>query len=325
MQSSQVEMGQKCPLSCINSNAPNLRAVMYSPRIYTYKITFEEVPYYYYGIHQEKLYDEDYWGSPVTNKWCWKLYTPKKQILEIFDTIDDAYNVEKRLIKSFYRNDPYCLNAGCSKFDLTIDERILAGKKSSEVHKINKTGAFDPERKLHSKGGKIGGRLNVESGRLQQISKLKYICMETGFISSARGLSAYQKKRGIDISKRRFLSYDEYLKLTKRKFTVVSSSGEIFESDDIDKFCKEHNLYKSLFFKLIDNKIMSHCGFHLPGNELKFYVEFKIKTPDGEIIKGNNISKFCRDYSTENINLKVSSIHKLIKSKISSYKGFTSV
>jgi len=30
-----------------------------SPRIYTYKITFEEVPYYYYGSKKEKAFDED--------------------------------------------------------------------------------------------------------------------------------------------------------------------------------------------------------------------------------------------------------------------------
>ena len=52
-----------------------------SPRIYTYKITFEEVPYYYYGVHKEKRFNEEYWGSPHTNKWAWEFYTPKKQIL----------------------------------------------------------------------------------------------------------------------------------------------------------------------------------------------------------------------------------------------------
>ena len=33
------------------------------PRIYTYKITFEEVPYYYYGSKKEKYFNEEYWGS----------------------------------------------------------------------------------------------------------------------------------------------------------------------------------------------------------------------------------------------------------------------
>ena len=61
------------------------------PRIYIYKITFEEVPYYYYGVHKEKYFNEQYWGSPVTNKWCWELYTPKKQILQLFDFTDEGW------------------------------------------------------------------------------------------------------------------------------------------------------------------------------------------------------------------------------------------
>jgi hypothetical protein len=318
-----VEKGQKCLFSCINNTAPNLRAVMYSPRIYTYKITFEEVPYYYYGMHEENVYDEEYWGSPKTNKWCWELYTPKKQILELFDTRKNAYKVEKRLIKPFYRKDQYCLNAGCSDFYLSKQERIKAGKKSAKTHRKNKTGAFDPEKKLQSIGGKIAGKMNVESGHLQEISGLKYICLETGFISSARGLSVYQRKRNINLSKRRLLTEEEYREKTKRLFTVVSSTGEVFTDDDIDKFCKEHNLAKSLFVDLLDGKKISHMGFHLSGTELKFYVDFTVKTPDGKIVRANNISKFCRDYSTENCFLSVGPFHKLIKGKVESYKGYT--
>ena len=69
------------------------------PRIYTYKITFEEVPYYYYGSHKEKKYNEYYMGSPVTHKLMWDFYTPKKQILEIFNSREDANIIENRLIK----------------------------------------------------------------------------------------------------------------------------------------------------------------------------------------------------------------------------------
>jgi hypothetical protein len=86
-----------------------------SPRIYTYKITFEEVPYYYYGSKKERYYNQNYFGSPVTNKWCWDLYTPKKQILELFDYTDEGYEkcikMENRLIKPVL-NDPWCLNEG---------------------------------------------------------------------------------------------------------------------------------------------------------------------------------------------------------------------
>jgi hypothetical protein len=111
-------LGRRNPLLCIiNINAVSLRVVMYSPRIYLYKITFEEVSYYYYGVHKEKKFDEYYMGSPVTHKWCWELYTSKKQILQLFDFTDEgwieAQEVEKRLIKPFYNTDKWCLNEHC--------------------------------------------------------------------------------------------------------------------------------------------------------------------------------------------------------------------
>ena len=89
-----------------------------SPRIYTYKITFGEVPYYYSGVHKERRFDEEYWGSPETNKWCWELYNPKKQILEIFPFTDEGWieanKVEQRLIKPVFNTDKWCLNESCA-------------------------------------------------------------------------------------------------------------------------------------------------------------------------------------------------------------------
>lgn len=84
---------------------------MTSPRIYIYKITFEEVPYFYYGVHSEKKYGEYYMGSPVTNKWAWSMYTPKKQILQEFNSVEEAHEIEVRIIKYFLNKDPNCLNA----------------------------------------------------------------------------------------------------------------------------------------------------------------------------------------------------------------------
>ena len=111
-----------------------------SPRIYTYKITFEEVPYYYYGVHKEQGFDEEYWGSPVTHKWCWKFYTPKKQILQLFDFTDDgwleAQEIENRLISPVYNSDKWCLNENCGG-QISLAVCRLSGKI----------------------GGKIGGRI----------------------------------------------------------------------------------------------------------------------------------------------------------------------
>ena len=104
-----------------------------SPRIYTYKITFEEVPYYYYGVKKEKYYDQEYWGSPITHKWCWEFYTPKKQILQVFPYTNDgwveAQEIEKRLIQPVYQNDAWCLNENCGGI-ISLDTMRKTGKKN---------------------------------------------------------------------------------------------------------------------------------------------------------------------------------------------------
>lgn len=200
------------------------------PRIYTYKITFEEVSYYYYGVHREKKFNEEYWGSPKTNKWCWELYTPKKQILEFFDFTDEgwmeAQEVEKKLITPFYNTDKWCLNASCgSKVSLLTCSN--AGKKSKELslgihgltleqrrenaRKAGKIGSkkikdlglgifgLTPEQNSENgrKGGKIGGKISAKITNAQ-----KWECTETGFITNPGALTRYQNKRGIDTSNR---------------------------------------------------------------------------------------------------------------------------
>jgi hypothetical protein len=163
-----------------------------SPRIYTYKITFEEVLYYYYGVHKENKFGEYYMGSPITHKWIWNFYTPKKQILEVFDYTDEgwikAQEIEKRLIKPFYNTDKWCLNESCGGlislniarkigvenvekkrgiFAQTPEQRSEWGKRTKEL----KLGIFGltPEqrsensRKAGSIGGKIGGKTNAKN------------------------------------------------------------------------------------------------------------------------------------------------------------------
>jgi hypothetical protein len=142
-----------------------------SPRIYLYKITFEEVPYYYYGVHKEKKYNEYYMGSPVTNKWCWDFYTPKKQILEIFDYIDEgwieAQKVEKRLIKPVYNTDKWCLNESCGGI-YSIEQKRKAGKIGGSIGgkktKEMGVGVFGMTANQKSNAGKVGSQKAKELG-----------------------------------------------------------------------------------------------------------------------------------------------------------------
>jgi len=91
---------------------PTAKSIM-QPRIYTYKITFEEVPYWYWGVHKEKKFGEPYLGTPVTHMWMWEFYTPRIQILEFFPYTSDGWKearlVEDRLIRQDL-NNPLCLN-----------------------------------------------------------------------------------------------------------------------------------------------------------------------------------------------------------------------
>jgi hypothetical protein len=111
---------------------------MTTPRIYTYKVTFEEIPYWYWGVHKEKKFGERYSGSPVTHKWVWEFYSPVVQILELFPNTSEgwveAQKVEKRLIKPDL-NNPFCLNEGCNGF-FSLDASSRGGKKGgAETHK----------------------------------------------------------------------------------------------------------------------------------------------------------------------------------------------
>ena len=182
------------------------------PRIYTYKITFEDVPYYYYGTHKEKIFNEEYWGSPVTNKWCWELYTPKKQILEIFDYTDDGWmkslEIETRLIKPVL-NDNFCLNENVGN-KLSLKSRRIGAKKAGRNAVDFKKGIFKFTKEERRKASSKGGQKNTESGRIQNIGKQqmkklntqKWRCLVTNYISTCGPLTKYQKARGINISLR---------------------------------------------------------------------------------------------------------------------------
>ena len=231
-----------------------------SPRIYLYKITFEEVPYYYYGVHKEKYFNEEYWGTPVTHKWCWKFYTPKKQILELFEYSDkgwiEAQEVEGRLIRPFYNTDKWCLNESCLGV-FSIEQKRKAGKIGGKISgKIsgkktyeNKTGIhgrtksqiiedskkgsakakelgvgiYSQSKEKLSENGKKGGKkaqkilknkklaiygISTEERKkiAEKTNSQKWMCLETEYVSTAAGVVAYQKARGIDTSKRKRIS-----------------------------------------------------------------------------------------------------------------------
>lgn len=193
-----------------------------SPRIYLYKITFEEVPYYYYGVHKEKRYNEYYMGSPYTHKWCWDFYTPVKQILEIFEYTDDGWlkanEVEKRIIAEFYNSDKWCLNES------------IGGIMSLDV--CRKCGVF-----VGKNYGKTGGKKTYEQG--------------LGIHSYTREQkSEYGKIGGRITAEKR-----------SKEFALISPEGKIVKDKNIRKFCRKNNLNQGNIVEVLNGNRKQYKGW----------------------------------------------------------------
>jgi len=204
---------------------------MYSPRIYLYKITFEEVPYYYYGIHKEKRYNEYYMGSPITNKWCWQLYTPKKQILEIFDYTDEGWleanQVEQRVIRPVYNTDKWCLNENCGGI-ISIEIMRENGKKSYEkgLSKITTKERKEIGKKSGKKLHQLG--LGIHSLTIEDRKKLGERTGKENY-KLGRGWFAISKEERIKISsKSGNITYEQGIGIhgqSKEKMTENGKKG----------------------------------------------------------------------------------------------------
>jgi hypothetical protein len=149
------------------------------PRIYTYKITFKGVPYWYWGVHKEKVFRERYFGSPIRHKWAWEFYVPEVQILEVFPYTDEGWveacEIEKRLIRPDL-NNANCLNGNCAGvFSLEVVRE--GGKKHAEALHAEKdeTGkslhALRCLEKMHAKKDENGK--SVQAAKGGAVTKLK--------------------------------------------------------------------------------------------------------------------------------------------------------
>ena len=200
-------------------------------------MTFEEVPYWYWGVHKEKHFNDGYMGSPVTHKWMWNFYTPCIQICEEFPYTDEGWEeaqlVEKRII-IFDLNNPFCLNEGCGTIT-SFESCSKGGKRGAEtLHKEKnefgkslqgvKNGKNLPPgtpELLHgvkNDEGKsvnaIKGALAIHSDKLpngkskiatyngNNMSSQQWICLITGKVCNPGGLTRWQNARGIDVSLR---------------------------------------------------------------------------------------------------------------------------
>jgi hypothetical protein len=118
-----------------------------TPRIYLYKITFEEIPDWYWGVHKERKYNDGYIGSPVTHKWKWEFYTPHLEIVQLFEYSDKGWAESKELEKRVILHDlnnPLCLNEN-----------------------VGGTPSVESLRRGGRNGGRIAGKVGDKEGKRQ--------------------------------------------------------------------------------------------------------------------------------------------------------------
>jgi len=146
-------------------------------KFYIYKITFEDLPgFFYFGFHKHNNDMDFYLGSPKTWKHFWNLFGPQKQVLQWFETEEEARRVEKSIIRATWE-DPLSLNENCGGAFSSECVRKLHEEKNEDgksvhavsmgvaaqvTHKENGTNFFDPE--FQSEMGKRGAEKAREMG-----------------------------------------------------------------------------------------------------------------------------------------------------------------
>jgi hypothetical protein len=135
------------------------------PRIYTYRVTFEETPDWYWGVHKERKYGESYLGSPVSHAWKWDFYNPFLEILELFPYTEEGWleacEVEKRCIRPDL-NNPFCLNENAGGF-VSLETSRAAIRK---MHKITHAEKDKNGKSVNAvKFGKAAHKEKDKSGR----------------------------------------------------------------------------------------------------------------------------------------------------------------
>ena len=142
---------------------------------------FYDVAKNYHFANRANQTSEKFYTSQELSKECGK--KRKKQLMN-----EGFYNSENQSVRG-KKGGKYIKEFSLGIFSLTTEERSLNGKKGGLKNKENRRGICGITKEQRSETTK---KTNAQ----------KWKCTETGFITNAGCLSQYQKKRGIDKSKR---------------------------------------------------------------------------------------------------------------------------
>lgn len=86
-------------------------------------------------------------------------------------------------------------------------------------------------------------------------------------------------------------------KRIKTKYRLRSPEGEIIEGEYLAKLCREHDLDQSTMHHVLSGKVKEHKGWSNADRDDYERIsakEFILVDPEGNIVKGRNISKFAK-------------------------------
>ena len=210
-------------------------------RYYTYKITFKDLPrYFYYGKHKDK--GGPYYGTPKTWKHFWKQFEPEIQILQWYNTEMEVRTAEKAILLATWE-DKYSLNENIGGL-LSEEACVRGGKEGGK------------------KSGKINGPENV--WKMNDHANTVAVRSENGkktakamndHANTTANRSAIGKKTGATNGK-------EGAKKTGKRILLTNiATGEDFEFYSAREACRVLNLSQGNLCKVVAGKCKHHRGY----------------------------------------------------------------
>jgi GIY-YIG catalytic domain/NUMOD3 motif len=137
-----------------------------------YKITNKINQKYYFGVHETNISDDDYFGSGVAIKKAILKYGKEnftKQVLEIFETEQEAYQKEYQIVNAEQINDPKCYNltlGGNGGFSHINSTDINCGKNNSSKRPEVRKKISDSRKKTISKNPEKYRKVAIENFKI---------------------------------------------------------------------------------------------------------------------------------------------------------------
>jgi hypothetical protein len=180
-------------------------------RFYTYKVTFKDLPkYFYYG--RKKSDGKSYFGTPVTWKKLWDMFEPEVQILQWYDTAEEADKAERAIIKATW-DSPFSLNENCgglfseasvSKGGISNTPKQKATRKKNAKRMNLHPNTVEARKAACVNGGKSNTPAQQKARRetglknSERVNSQKWMSLIDGYVSTASGVALHNKNRGWD-------------------------------------------------------------------------------------------------------------------------------